>query len=112
MAPGNIKRFTLPLLLTLTCGLILVVSDAIAAPVGMGMGRGTPAQCDAALVISAVQNLQFGTIAAPTAGTVTVDTTGVRTATGGIILLSSGAVSAASFSLSTAPVNCQNRRLV
>ena len=114
MTPSSFKRLTQRLFLTLTYGLLLVIPDAIAAPagMGMGMGRGTPAECDAALVISAVQNLQFGTISAPSAGTVTVDTTGVRTATGGIILLSSGTVSPASFSMSTAPVNCNGRRLI
>jgi len=118
MTSRSIKRFTQRLFLTLGSGLLLatplqllVIPESSAAPAGMGMGRGTPAQCDAALVISAVQNLQFGKISAPTAGTVTIDTTGLRTATGGIILLSSGTVSAASFTLSTAPTNCRNRRL-
>ncbi|WP_455366268.1 hypothetical protein, partial [Kaarinaea lacus] len=62
--------------------LVPISSAAPAGPGGMGMGGGpvcppacppNPANCDANLVISAMQSLSFGTMAAPAAGTVTVD---------------------------------------
>jgi hypothetical protein len=81
-------------------------------PAAMGMGMGTPAQCDAALGITPTQSLQFGIIAAPLAGTVIVDTAGTRTFGGGVVLVSGGTVSAASFTMTTLPTNCANRRLV
>jgi len=73
-----------------------------------------PANCDANLVLSRTVSLQFGSIAAPTAGTgdVIVDTAGTRTATGTVVLLPGATVSAASFSMSTGLYNCTARNLV
>lgn len=94
---------------------------APAAPGGMGMGGGpvcppacppNPANCDANLVITPTQPLRFGLVAAPAAGTVTVDTTGARSSTGGVILVVGGAVNPATFSMSTTPYNCSGRALV
>ena len=92
--------------------------EAVAAPGGGGGGPvcppvcpPNPANCDANLVITAVQNLQFGSLAAPLAGTVIVDTAGVRVATGGVVVIGAGAT-AASFSMSTAPYTCTGRNLV
>lgn len=70
-----------------------------------------PANCDANLVITATQDLQFGSLAAPLAGTVIVDTAGARIATGGVVLIGAGGV-AASFSMSTGAFNCTGRALV
>jgi len=92
---------------------------ASAAPAAMGMGTGpvcppacppNAANCDANLAIVATQNLQFGSIAAPLAGTVIVDTTGIRIATGGVVLIGGGAT-AANYSMSTGPYNCTGRVL-
>jgi hypothetical protein len=113
------------LILTIGYALLLsgppqIIPDALAAPGGPG-GMGpvcppacppSPTNCDASLVITATQALQFGQISAPTAGTVTVDTTGVRTSTGGVILINGGTVSPATFSMTTAPYNCAGRNLV
>lgn len=96
--------------------------DVHAAPGGQGMGGGggpvcppacppNPANCDASLVITPTQTLQFGSMVGTTAGTVTVDTTGARTATGGVVLVTGGTVSAASFTMSTVPYNCNGRAL-
>lgn len=94
-------------------------TSAHAGPGGQGMGVGpvcppacppNPANCDANLVITETQALQFGSIIAPTAGTVVIDTAGVRTATGGVVLIGAGG-SAGNFSLSTAPYNCTGRVL-
>jgi len=71
-----------------------------------------PANCDANLVLTQTQGLQFGMLAAPLAGTVTVDTTGLRTSTGGVALITGGTVSPASFSMNTGPFNCTGRALV
>ena len=86
-----------------------------------GMGGGptcppacppNPTNCDANLVLTSTQALQFGSLAAPAAGTVTIDTAGIRTATGGVVLIPGGAVTAANFSMTTAPYNCTGRALV
>ncbi|WP_455208050.1 DUF4402 domain-containing protein [Kaarinaea lacus] len=115
-----IKRFVL----TIGYALLLAgppqwTSESIAAPVGMGMGpvcppacAPNPANCDANLVISAIQSLSFGTMAAPTAGTVTVDINSIRSATGGVVLIPGGTVSAATFSMTTTPYSCTGRALV
>lgn len=96
------------------------VNDVQAAPGGMGGGMGpvcppacppSPTNCDASLVISPTQSLQFGSMVGTTAGTVTVDTTGARTSTGGIVLVTGATVSAASFNMSTVPYNCNGRAL-
>jgi len=69
------------------------------------------ANCEANLVITETQSLQFGSISAPTAGTVIIDTAGVRTFTGGIVLVGAGGA-AASFSMNTGSYNCTGRALV
>ena len=69
------------------------------------------ANCDANLVITATQDLQFGSMTAPLGGTVIVDTAGVRIATGGVLLIGAGG-SAASFSMSTGAFACTGRNLV
>lgn len=56
-----------------------------------------------AISISNLQALAFGKFAAGSGGTVTVSPSGARTATGGVILLSSGSGSAASFRVSGDP---------
>ncbi len=92
----------------------------LAAPAGMGGGGGSvcppacppsAANCDASLVITATQDLQFGSVTAPVAGTVIVDTAGARIATGGVVLVGAGGA-AANFSMSTGPYNCAGRALV
>jgi len=91
----------------------------IAAPAPGGMGIGpvcppacppNPANCDANLVITPTQDLQFGSIIAPVAGTgsVIVDTGGNPTPTGGVLLIGAG-TTAAIFSMSTGPFNCTGR---
>ena len=70
-----------------------------------------PANCDANLVITQTQPLQFGLMSAPIAGTAVVDTAGLRTSTGGVTLVTGGTVSAASFSMNTGPYNCAGRAL-
>ena len=97
---------------------IALIADAVAAP-GMGMGPvcppacpPNPANCDANLVITPMQSLAFGSMAAPTAGTVTVDINSIRSATGGVLLISGGTVSAATFNMTTTPYNCAGRPLV
>jgi hypothetical protein len=67
--------------------------------------------CDANLVITATQDLQFGSMAAPLAGTVIVNTAGARIATGGVVLIGAGGA-AASFSMSTGAYTCTNKPLV
>jgi len=104
--------------------LLLGLARAAAAPGGGGMGMGggptcpptcpaTPANCDANLILTQTQDLQFGMLVAPTAGTgtVTVDTAGLRTAGGGVVLITGGAVSAAAITMSTSPYNCTGRAL-
>jgi hypothetical protein len=102
-------------------GLVLTCfpTDTSAAPAA-GMGGGpvcppacppSPANCDANLVITATQDLQFGSMTAPLAGTVIVSTASARTSTGGVLLLGAGA-SAASFSMSTGAFACTGRSLV
>lgn len=100
---------------------LMVVPDSVAAPGGQGMGMGpvcppacppNPANCDANLVITPTQALRFGLVAAPAAGTVTVDTTGARSSAGGVILIVGGTVSPAAFSMTTTPYNCTGRPLV
>ncbi len=93
--------------------------NVIAAPAGMGGGGPVcppacppnAANCDANLVITATQDLQFGSMTAPLAGTVIVDTAGVATPTGGVLLIGGGAT-AASFSMSTGLYACTGRNLV
>ena len=72
----------------------------------------TPTNCDANLVITNTQSLSFGSIAAPLAGTVIVDPAGIRSSTGGVVLITGGTVSAANFTLTTLPYNCTGRPLV
>ena len=118
------KDITTPFLLSafLFLGPMVVVYplNVVAAPAGMGGGGGpvcppacppSAANCDANLVITAIQDLQFGSMAAPLAGTVIVDTAGARIATGGVILIGAGGA-AASFSMSTGPYACTGRNLV
>lgn len=71
----------------------------------------SPTNCDASLVMTPVQALQFGALAAPAAGTVTVDTAGVRSATGGVVLIPSSTVTAAQISMSTTPYTCDGRAM-
>ena len=91
-----------------------------AGPGGVGMGVGpvcppacppNAANCEANLVITETQALQFGSMSAPVAGSVTVDTAGIRTSVGGVILIGAGGT-AGSFSMSTGPYNCTGRVLV
>ena len=72
---------------------------AYSGPGGGGGGGGpvcppacppNPTNCDANLVLTEIQALQFGSITAPLAGTVVVNTAGVRTSTGGVILVGAG----------------------
>lgn len=115
------------LVLTIGYALLLagppqLIPQSFAAPAGPGtMGGGpacppacppNPANCDANLVISSMQSLSFGTMAAPAAGTVTVDINSIRSATGGVVLIPGGTVSAATFSMTTTPYNCAGRALV
>ena len=128
MAKGTVKRtakhITTPFLLGgfLFLGSMAAVysPDIVAAPAGMGGGGGpvcppacppNAANCDANLVITATQDLQFGSMTAPLAGTVIVDTAGVATPTGGVLLIGGGAT-AASFSMSTGLYACTGRNLV
>lgn len=99
---------------------MMLLSSALAGPGGTGMGGGpvcppacppTAANCEANLVITETQALQFGSMSAPVAGTVTVDITGIRTSVGGVILTGAGGA-AGSFSMNTAPYNCTGRVLV
>ena len=92
--------------------------EVSAAPGGMGGGPvcppacpPNPANCDANLVITATQDLQFGSMTAGTGGSVIVDTAGVATPTGTVLLLAGGAA-AASFNMSTGAYTCTNRALV
>lgn len=102
------------------CGIVFAVfpSVVVAGPGGMGTGPvcppacpPNPANCEANLVITQTQALQFGSISAPAAGTVIIDTTGIRTFTGGVILIGAGGA-AGSFSMDTTPYNCTGRALV
>lgn len=68
--------------------------------------------CDSNLMLAPTQALQFGALAAPGAGSVTIDTAGGRTAGGAVVLVTGGAVSAANFSMTTSPYNCTGRALV
>jgi len=70
----------------------------------------TPANCDANLIITPSLSLQFGSMVGTNAGTVTVDPTGIRSSVG-VILVTGGAVQAASFNMSTTPYNCNGRAL-
>jgi hypothetical protein len=118
-----LKLFVSCLVITcLVAGTTYDMQKAIAAPATPGgMGGGpvcppacppNPTNCDANLVITPTQPLRFGLVAAPAAGTVTVDTTGARTSTGGVILVVGGSVNPATFSMSTTPYNCSGRALV
>jgi len=69
-----------------------------------------PANCDASLVITPTQTLQFGAMAGTLGGTVTVDPAGARTSIG-VILITGGTVAAASFNMTTTPYNCNGRAL-
>ena len=128
MTPCSIKRLVQRVFLILGYVLLLsippqlfVIPDSIAAPGGQGMGMGpvcppacppNPANCDANLVLTPTQPLRFGLVAAPAAGTVTVDTTGARSSTGGVILIVGGTVNPATFSMTTTPYNCTGQPLV
>jgi hypothetical protein len=50
-------------------------------------------------VVTATSNLAFGRIVAASGGTVTISTAGVRSKTGGLVLIPGGTVSGAGFSL-------------
>ncbi|WP_455221879.1 DUF4402 domain-containing protein [Kaarinaea lacus] len=121
------KRFLKALVLSIAYTCLLVATPSLmpqsfAAPAGPGaMGGGpvcppacppNPANCDANLVISSMQSLSFGTMAAPAAGTVTVDINSIRSATGGVVLIPGGTVSAATFNMTTTPYNCTGRAVV
>lgn len=117
-----VKGISLSFLLSgfLFFGLIATVftPHVHAGPGGMGGGPvcppacpPNPANCDANLVLNEIQALQFGSITAPLAGTVVVNTAGVRTSTGGVILIGAGGA-AGTFSMSTGPYNCAGRNLV
>lgn len=87
-------------------------NQAIAAPAPGGgppgcppRCPGNPATCDANLLLTETQALQFGSMAAPLAGTVIIDAAGVRTATGGVILLGAGGA-AGTFTMSTGLYRC------
>jgi hypothetical protein len=54
----------------------------------------------AQISISNTDGLMFGKFAAGSGGTITVDTNGARTRSGGVVLLSSGAGTAAAFNIS------------
>jgi len=102
------------------------IAYAAPSPIGGAMGGGggaggggptcppacpaNPANCDANLIITPTQTLQFGSMAGTTGGTVTVDTAGARSSIG-VILLTGGTIAAASFNMSTAPYNCNGRAL-
>jgi hypothetical protein len=118
-----LKRFILSIgYALLLAGPPQLIPQSIAAPAGPGaMGGGpvcppacppNPANCDANLVISSMQSLSFGTMAAPAAGTVTVDINSIRSATGGVVLIPGGTVSAATFNMTTTPYNCAGRAVV
>ena len=122
MIIGMAKNIPLAVLLfgLLFIGLITstYAPEVTAAPGGMGGGPVCPpacppypANCDANLVITATQDLQFGSMTAPLAGTVIVDTAGVGIATGGVVLIGGG-TAAASFTMSTGAYTCTNRALV
>ena len=124
MAKGlTTKGITSPFLLGvfLFLGFIATVSSphVLAAPAGMGGGGPVcppacppnAANCDVSLVITATQDLQFGSMTAPVAGTIIVDTAGTRIATGGVVLIGAGGA-AASFSMSTGAYACSGRNLV
>ena len=128
MAKSTVKRmakdmahsFLLSAFLFLGSIASVYAPNVIAAPAGMGGGGGpvcppacppNAANCDANLVLTATQDLQFGSMTAPLAGTVIVDTAGVATPTGGVLLIGGGAT-AASFSMSTGPYACTGRNLV
>ena len=49
--------------------------------------------------VSTTRNLAFGRFVAATGGTITIDPAGVRSKTGGLVLLSGGAVTSSSYSL-------------
>lgn len=117
----------LPLILGYIILLVLYMAPGVyppktaAAPGGMGGGMGpvcppacppNSANCDANLVITPTQPLRFGLVAAPVAGTVTVDSAGTRSSTGGVILIVGGSVNPATFSMTTTPYNCTGRPLV
>lgn len=77
------------------CGAVLTVVAAAALA-----GHQTPG---VAISISNLQPLAFGKFAAGSGGTVTVAPGGARSATGDVVLLSSGGGSAASFRISGDP---------
>ncbi len=77
--------------------------DAIAAP------PPSKAACNAALVATKVTDLDFGDFEASTAGTVTVDTAGTRTATGPTLL--GGSVSAAAYDVFNNLSGCEKRNI-
>ena len=55
--------------------------------------------CWAEIAISNTSGLAFGKFAAGSGGSITVDTNGARTRSGGVVLLSSGAGAAAAFNI-------------
>ncbi|MCI0507136.1 MAG: DUF4402 domain-containing protein [Gammaproteobacteria bacterium] len=98
--------------LLIMSGLPHIPPEAAAAPVCPPACPPNPANCDANLVITPTQALQFGRLAAPAAGTVTVDVFGARTASGGVVLIAGGTVSPATFNMSTTPYKCAGRAIV
>ena len=128
-------RWLKPLLLatgvTLCLAALLQISpvdEVHAAPGGQGMGMGggpvcppacppSAVNCDANLVISETLALSFGSFSVPVGGgggTVVVDPNGLRTTPtpAGIVLITGGGESAATFSMTTTPYNCTGRALV
>jgi len=67
-----------------------------------------PPDCPATLTVNSTQNLDFGDYIGTNGGAITIDTAGIRTATGGVIL-AGGAVSAATYVFSNSDTRCLNR---
>jgi len=92
----NLQIFPSKYLVTTFFLLILHAVNVMAAP----------PDCPNSLQITPV-DLQFGDFAGGTAGTVTVPLVGVRTSTN--VILAGGAVSPATYTLSTTDTRCENK---
>ena len=67
-----------------------------------------PPDCPATLTANLTQDLDFGDYVGTNGGTITIDTAGVRTETGGVFLVG-GAVFAATYVFSNSDSRCLNR---
>mgnify|MGYP001813482612 CR=1 FL=1 len=65
--------------------------------------------CNSTLTVSKIQDLDFGNYVGTTGGTITVDASGVRTATAWVILVGGGAPAAAVYTLSNTVNHCNNQ---